>query len=163
MNHQSVLNLLGCLSSKTPKNKTRVVSLLAVLLKIANLANAQNDFISCASGAPHMQWETALQGLIKNSSADNKQGKTMTNRYTIPIIFHVIHGGEPLGTYPNILPGQIASQLAIINQDFSGNAYNAPNYPASAFVNWAVNQKMPQANLAQNGRIASAYSYNSKS
>lgn len=131
----------------------RFISLLAFFLTTLSLANAQNDFIGCASESPLMQWEYALQELIKNSSPENKHGKTMTNHYTIPIIFHVIHGGEPLGTYPNILSGQLASQITIINQDFSGNAYNASNYPAAAFVNWAVNQKTPQANLDQNGRI----------
>lgn len=43
--------------------------------------------------------------------------------------------------------------MTILNQDFSGNAYNASNYPPNAFVNWAANQNIPITNLDQNGRI----------
>jgi hypothetical protein len=130
----------------------RIIS-LSVLLQIANLANAQVDFIGCATEAPSIRWESVLQGLIKKPLAENKHGKTMTSHYVIPVVFHVIHGGEPVGAYPNILQQQIASQVTIINQDFSGNGYNAANYPAAAFVNWANNQKIPLANIDQNGRI----------
>lgn len=37
---------------------------------------------------------------------------------TIPVVIHVIHNGDAVGTNENISEGQIMSQLTVLNQDF---------------------------------------------
>lgn len=36
----------------------------------------------------------------------------------IPVVVHVIHNGDPLGTGENIADGQVLSQITVFNQDF---------------------------------------------
>jgi len=38
--------------------------------------------------------------------------------YRIPVVIHVIHNGEPLGTGTNIDEGQLLSQIEVLNEDF---------------------------------------------
>ena len=38
--------------------------------------------------------------------------------YTIPVVFHIIHNGEPLGTGTNIPDAQVVSQVKVLNDDF---------------------------------------------
>lgn len=60
-------------------------------------------------------WITDQQSLINSSG---NFGRTNTIIYTIPVIFHVIHNGEPVGTGRNIAKAFIDSQLVQINNDF---------------------------------------------
>jgi hypothetical protein len=47
---------------------------------------------------------------------------------TIPVVVHVIHNGEAIGTSPNISDAQVISQINVLNQDFrrilGTNGYN---------------------------------------
>ena len=38
---------------------------------------------------------------------------------TIPVVFHILHKGEPVGTGTNISDAQIISQMAVLNQCYS--------------------------------------------
>lgn len=48
--------------------------------------------------------------------------------YRIPVVVHVVHNGEPIGTGPNILEAQVQSQIEVLNEDFrrkpGTNGYN---------------------------------------
>ena len=114
---------------------------------------AQSDFPGCGTEGPDLIWETAFQKLIEKTIANQQQEGILHQQYNIPIVFHIIHGGEPVGTYPNILENQIRSQITILNQDFNANSYNAGDYPDNAFVSWAQNQNIPALNRDSNGRI----------
>jgi len=73
--------------------------------------------------------------------------------YTIPVIFHVVHSGQSVGTFPNIVQAQINSQINVLNQDFAGTGFNYNTYPTNAFIQWAINQNLPQLNLDSLGRV----------
>ena len=113
----------------------------------------QDDQLPCGTVFPEQEWEDAFQDLINEFNSDQQHKKGIATAYTIPVIFHIVHGGEAIGNYPNLLAGQINAQIEVLNQDFSGNAYNAGNYPANAFVNWAINQALPAENLDNSGRV----------
>ncbi|MGM0581049.1 MAG: M43 family zinc metalloprotease [Bacteroidota bacterium] len=49
--------------------------------------------------------------------------KGQTNIVQIPVVFHIIHNGEPVGTGGNLLKSRIDRQLEILNEDF--NRFNA--------------------------------------
>jgi hypothetical protein len=49
--------------------------------------------------------------------------------YRIPVVFHVIHNGEPVGTLTNISDEQIYSQLRVLNEDFQRRNADASNTP----------------------------------
>lgn len=47
--------------------------------------------------------------------------RTEANIFTIPVIVHVIHNGEPVGIGTNISAAQIQTQIDVLNEDFSNN------------------------------------------
>lgn len=58
---------------------------------------------------------------------------------TIPIVVHVVHNGEPVGTDSNISETQIVSQIGVLNEDFrrlNADTINTPSmfFPVAADV-----------------------------
>ena len=45
-----------------------------------------------------------------------------TNTYRIPVVVHVVHNGEAVGTGPNISEAQVISQIEVLNEDFRRKA-----------------------------------------
>ncbi len=104
----------------------------------------------CGAEIPSNKWENEFQRLIiKNRLNQNNR----TSTYTIPIIFHIIHNGEAIGTFPNLDTAQINSQIIVINEDFNGIGLNADTYPEDAFVNWVSAQELPETSIDSNGRV----------
>lgn len=106
----------------------------------------------CATQSPNAQWEADFQQLIAQFKSNSSEAnKTMAN-YTIPVVIHVIHGGQTIGTYPNLSNAQVTSQISVLNNDFAGTGLNVANYPATAFTTYATNAGLPAANKDANGR-----------
>lgn len=61
--------------------------------------------------------------------AMNKTLQTNTI-YTIPVIVHLIHNGEAVGTGSNISQAQINSQITVLNQDYRRTNADAANTPS---------------------------------
>lgn len=123
---------------------------------------AQIQGRGCATQVPSQQWEDQFQQLITQYLQQNpEQAKAMANSqlmsgYTIPVIMHVIHGGQAVGTYPNLAQGQLNSQVTVLDNDFSGIGQNVGNYPATAFTAYATNTLISAASKDGSGRIAIA-------
>ena len=106
----------------------------------------------CATVVPEMQWEDALQKMIADRKLQESNGNKVQANYNIPIIIHIIHGGQSVGTYPNISNAQAVSQVNVLNNDFGGTGLNVANYPSNAFTNYATAAALPAANKDANGR-----------
>ena len=132
--------------------KINILTTISLLLFSLTI-HAQQENQSCGTSVPSEMWENEFQKLISEYKTNPKSQKQSSTVYTIPIIFHVIHSGQPIGTFPNISQGQINSQITVLNQDFSGNGFNSSNYPSNAFVNWVITQSLPSANTDSNGRV----------
>jgi hypothetical protein len=130
----------------------KILSTIPLLLFSITI-HAQQEEQYCGSSLPSEMWENEFQKIISEYKTKQKSPKQSSTVYTIPIIFHVIHSGQPIGTFPNISQGQINAQITVLNQDFSGNGFNSSNYPSNAFVNWVNTQSLPPANIDNNGRI----------
>jgi len=50
--------------------------------------------------------------------------------YVIPVVVHVVHNGEPVGTGTNISDAQILSQIEVLNRDFNRTNPDQVNTPA---------------------------------
>lgn len=107
----------------------------------------------CGTETPSQQWESEFQQLIQKTLEQGSTNKMQGVAYTIPVIIHVIHGGQTVGSYPNLAQGQLNSQIQVLNNDFGGIGFNNGNYPQTAFTTFAANQNIPQANLDAFGRI----------
>ncbi|MEW6772496.1 MAG: M43 family zinc metalloprotease, partial [Bacteroidota bacterium] len=146
------------------KMKKILVSAFATLLGWGLVAQSpQFPNRGCGTQPPSQQWESHFQQLIQQyiqqhpELIDNITGKIINNNnqiqanYTIPVIIHVIHGGQAVGTYPNLANGQLVSQIQVLNEDFSGIGWNSTTYPSNAFVNYA--SSLPATNKDGNGRV----------
>ncbi len=85
---------------------------------------------TCGTEQPNAAWDTWFNKEVEKFKAAQASGKTQALNYTIPVIVHVIHGGQAVGTFPNIAQGQINSQITVLNQDFSGTGLNVGNCPS---------------------------------
>ncbi len=100
-----------------------------------NSTNAVNLTVpahrTCATEAPGAEWDAWFNKKVEEFKAANPNGRTQMVNYTIPVIVHVIHGGQAVGTFPNISQSQINSQITVLNQDFAGTGFNNANVPAA--------------------------------
>ncbi len=64
-----------------------------------------------------LQFEQWLERRLRSTKQDRLQRQQST--YKIPVVVHVIHNGEPIGTGKNISDAQILSQIAVLNKDFT--------------------------------------------
>lgn len=76
------------------------------------------------------QFEEWLQ---RKQSLRNQRAQTLRQQagpYKIPVVVHIVHNGEPLGTGMNISDAQIFSQIDVLNKDFQRLNADAINTPA---------------------------------
>lgn len=64
------------------------------------------------------QFEAWLAPLVKKHKAMRTVSKMAATIIKIPVVVHVIHSGQAIGTAPNISDAQIQSQITVLNQDF---------------------------------------------
>ncbi|SHK48709.1 Por secretion system C-terminal sorting domain-containing protein [Reichenbachiella agariperforans] len=63
------------------------------------------------------QFENWIEQKIANRKRSRISGIQNNTVYTIPVVIHVIHQGEPIGTGTNIPDEQILSQITTLNED----------------------------------------------
>ncbi|MEL6698688.1 MAG: M43 family zinc metalloprotease [Bacteroidota bacterium] len=62
------------------------------------------------------------QWLMVKKKEQQEANRATSSIYTIPVIIHVVHDGEPIGTGFNISYEQIQSQIDVLNEDFRRKA-----------------------------------------
>lgn len=83
------------------------------------------------------EFEIAIQKRIEEIRLQQKSGKTQALEISIPIIVHVIHNGEAIGTGTNLSQAQVQSQIAVLNEDFRkmvGTPGGASSNPVAADI-----------------------------
>ena len=64
------------------------------------------------------EFEIAVQHKLAEMDRRQAAGRFEAVLITIPIIFHVIHNGEPIGEGTNISTEQVQAQIDVLNEDF---------------------------------------------
>jgi hypothetical protein len=64
-----------------------------------------------------------IQRAAKNSE------RTQASTYTIPVVVHIIHNGEAVGTGTNLSDAQVQSQIDVMNEDYNRLNADASNTP----------------------------------
>lgn len=85
---------------------------------------------TCGTPTPDKEWNEWFNKLVEQRKADIASGKVTAAPWVIPIIVHVIHNGQPVGTADNISQAQVQDQVNILNADFAGTGFNNANAPA---------------------------------
>ena len=111
---------------------------IIIFLCLATLfLRAQTDPLvksRCGTGVPDQAWNDWFNAKVEEFKKANVGAKELTANYTIPVIFHVIHGGQSVGTFPNVSQLQINSQVKILNDDYAGSGYNVANFANTNFA-----------------------------
>jgi PKD repeat protein len=68
------------------------------------------------------EFENFIQKKIIEINKRDASGRTQATIVSIPIIVHVVHNGEAVGTGTNLSQAQVAAQLAVLNEDFRRKA-----------------------------------------
>ncbi len=55
--------------------------------------------------------------------------RTKAEPYKIPVVVHIIHNGEPIGSGTNIPVAQVLSQIKVLNEDYRRENADASNTP----------------------------------
>ncbi len=100
--------------------------------------NKQNPEEQCGTQVPSQEWDEWFNKEVEKYKKGLQAGRTQVTNYTIPMVVHVIHWGEAVGTYPNLSVAQVTSQLAVLNADMAGTGLNVGNVPP-AFAGLVAN------------------------
>jgi hypothetical protein len=116
------------------KKNTKLKSFLYVLILISSyISNAQKkqketDIIRCHSteyeemlqkNDPQRLNKEQFEAWLSPIVARYKNSKSESGGIiSIPVVVHVIHNGETVGTAPNITDSQVQSQITVMNNDF---------------------------------------------
>jgi hypothetical protein len=76
------------------------------------------------------QFENWLSNKISQPKLQQQRTQgTQTATYVIPVVVHIIHNGEPIGTGLNLSDAQVQSQINVMNKDFQRMNNDATNTP----------------------------------
>lgn len=71
-----------------------------------------------------------FESWVRERRAARNGREESTGVYTIPVVVHVIHKGETVGTGSNLSDAQIISQIKVLNHDFTRTNTDASSTPA---------------------------------
>ena len=100
---------------------------------------------------PNMMGSDAFERQMAPKIAEIKRqlesGSRRVLQFTIPVVVHVIHNGEPIGTGANISDAQVLSQIQVLNEDFrrivGTNGFNSDPNGADVEVEFCLAQQDP--------------------
>ncbi|WP_264559876.1 T9SS sorting signal type C domain-containing protein [Flavobacterium sp. N2270] len=97
------------------------------------------------------EFETWLAPKIAQIKADRAAGRNIQAVYNIPVVIHIIHNGDAIGTGENITDAQAISQINVMNQDYrrmSGTrgGANSTGVAVDTQINFCLAQTDPNGN-----------------
>ena len=118
---------------------TRVLFITTLLSSLVTLAFSQDRCSTVQYEEqrklknPNQETTQQFEDWIKNAKLrPSKEMRTQGTQatYVIPIVVHIIHNGEPVGTGTNLSEAQVQSQINVLNKDYQRINADAANTPA---------------------------------
>ena len=117
----------------------------------------ENDAILHAN---HPELESAQQfeqWIQSEMAANMAAGKIIGGVYQIPVVVHVIHNGEAVGTGTNVSYAAIQSQIDVLNEDFrrmfGTNGYNTNPAGADTQIEFCLARRRPDGSAFPGGEF----------
>ncbi|QBN19137.1 T9SS type A sorting domain-containing protein [Flavobacterium nackdongense] len=153
------LLILGNAYSQNKTSTNRIIFGKEVKNAVANPTNGKIRCISTEyeqflqeknpQRSKENQFESWLAPLAKKQMATRTNAKTAAV-ITIPVVVHIIHSGQAIGTAPNISDAQVESQIAVLNQDYRRQAgtpgFNANLVGADVEIEFVLAKVDPNGN-----------------
>lgn len=98
------------------------------------------------------EFEAWLAPKVAQIKADRAAGKNTQQVFNIPVVIHIIHNGDAIGTGENITDAQARSQINVMNQDYrrlvgSPGGANSTGLAVDVEINFCLAQTDPNGNL----------------
>jgi hypothetical protein len=116
------------------KNKILILTVFFCLFSFTLKAQNHED---PGSTPPPAEWLNWFNSEVEKFKEKLSAQKTQFNNYTIPVIVHIVHTGQPVGVFPNIDSNRVKAQIKVLNEDFAGTPYNPNNI--THYTNLMVN------------------------
>ena len=125
--------------------------------------NPENGFVRCITNEyeSHLQstdrsrmtdaqFEAWIAPFVERYKTDAAYRSENAGVITIPVVVHVIHSGQPVGTAPNITDSQVLSQITVMNNDYRRMAgtpvFNDSAVGADTMIQFALAKSDPNGN-----------------
>ena len=99
------------------------------------------------ANTPGMPTREEFDLWLNDQVANNAQSKIIGGVYYIPVVVHVIHSGEAVGTGTNVSFAAIQSQIDVLNEDFrkmlGTNGWNTNPVGADTKIEFCLAQRRP--------------------
>lgn len=97
------------------------------------------------------EFEQWLAPLVQQLKTDRATGKNVQAVYTIPVVVHIVHNGDCLGTGENITDKQAMSQINVLNQDYrrmtgTPGGANSTGLATDIEINFVLAKRDPSGN-----------------
>jgi hypothetical protein len=129
--------------------------------------NPNNGMIRCVSSEyekslqaadanrrSHEAFEQWIAPKVAEAKARLLSGRSVNEVITIPVVVHVIHNGDAIGSNENISNARVLSQITVLNQDFrrmlGTPGYNDSEVGADVEIEFCMAQRKPDG-TATNG------------
>lgn len=101
--------------------------------------------------ATNEEFEAWLAPKIAQIKADREAGRDVQVVYNIPVVIHIVHNGDALGTGENITDAQARSQINVMNQDYrrmvgTPGGANTTGLAVDVEINFCLAQTDPSGN-----------------
>lgn len=98
------------------------------------------------------EFEAWLAPKIAQIKADRAAGRNTQVVYNIPVVIHIVHNGDAIGTGENITDAQARSQINVMNQDYrriagTPGGANTTGLAVDVEINFCLAQTDPNGNL----------------
>ncbi len=92
---------------------------------------------------PNAQTDAQFESVMSKKILERKLQRPMLANYTIPVIFHIIHNGEAVGTSPNLAATAFSQQILQLNKDFANLSNSQYAVSANTGIQFVLAQKNP--------------------
>ncbi|MBK9284618.1 MAG: T9SS type A sorting domain-containing protein [Sphingobacteriaceae bacterium] len=113
-------------------NLLLIFCLLSLFSISQNVEPKYSEEPVCGTKIPSAEYDAWFNAEVEKFKTKMYQGKAQMVNYTIPVIVHILHAGEAVGTYPNISQAQVASQITALNNAFNGTGNTNVNVTFSS-------------------------------
>lgn len=97
------------------------------------------------------EFENWLAPLVSQIEKNRAEGRDIQTVYNIPVVIHIVHNGDCLGTGENITDAQAISQVNVLNQDYRRMAgtpggANSTGLATDIEINFILAKRDPSGN-----------------
>lgn len=141
---------------KTTFFRAKSVALTIGFVSLLQTIVAQEPVIRCYTDEQHairmaehpeLESKADFEQWIQEAMDANAGSKIIGGVYQIPVVVHVIHNGEAVGSGTNVSTAAIQSQIDVLNEDFrkilGSNGHNTDPVGADTQIEFCLAQRRP--------------------